>query len=801
MSLTPLRHAFRQIAARPGLSIPAIVTMALAIGTATAIYSAVQAVLLTPLPFREAQRLAVIWETDLGKGAALIELSHRDYLAVRDHAPVFESVAAVTAANIRVNITGRGEPVQVEAAIISPNFFRTLGVLPMAGRDLAASEEHDTTGSRVLISDGLWRRQYGGDPQLVGQQITVGGTPATVLGVMPHGMLPRGADVWMSTGGLAEGAPDLGVLKLVGRLKPGVSIGQANAALSVVAARLVREQPARRGLGTRVEPLSDQIYGQVRPALHLLLAAVGCLLLIACANVANLLLARGVDRERELAVRAAMGATGRRLAFQWLGESLVLGASGGLIGIVFALWGVSVLRGVIPADVPGLDRLAIDWRVLGVAAALSLVSSMLFGTAPALRAARIDAAGAARESGSRTTGGRRVGRLRTLLVSAQIALSLALVAGAALAAQSFATLARLAPGFDPDGIVTAKIQLGDQLTEHRARAAFYRPLLDRLAAVPGVQSVGLVLLRPLADPIGWDYPFTIEGQDETAHARNPHANYESVSAGYFTTLGIPLVEGRLFNDADGPDGGPVAIVSASMARRFWPGQSAVGKRLKAGPPSSTQPWKTVVGVVGDVRYREWTSVRADFYVPYTQWNFPRMDVVVKARDGDPVALVPALRAAVREADPDMPLASVTTLHRAIAEATAGPQFTAVLLGVLAMIALVTAAVGTFSVLAWSVERRAREIGVRMALGARGADVVRLIVSQAAVPTCLGVIAGLAIALAGSRGLAGLLYEISPTDPVTLIGAVSLLAVVGLGGGLLAARRAVRVDPAVALRDE
>ncbi len=801
MSLASLRQSLRGLRIRPTLTLAAVVTIGLAVGTATAIYSAVQAVLLSPLPFAEADRLVVVWETDLKKNAPVIELSHREFEDMRQGATVFERVAAFTAANLRVNLTGRGDAVQVEAALISPGFFATLGVGPVRGRDFGDGELTDTTGARVLISDGLWRRQYGGDPSVVGGDINVGGTPATVVGIMPPGMLPRNVDVWISTAGLAGGAPDLGVLKLVARLKPGVSPAAAKANLDVVLASMAEKKPARAGLAAQVVPLTDQIYGQTRPALHLLIAAVACLLLVACANVANLLLARGVDRQKELAVRAAMGASGRRLAGQLFGESLVLGLLGGAVGLLIAVWAVGIVRGLIPGDVPGIDRLAIDWRVLLVAIATSLGASLLFGTAPAWRAARVDAGDVVRESSVRLAGSRRVGRARGLLVAGQLALSLALVAGAALTAQSFAAMARLAPGFEPDGVITAKIQLSDRYPDHKARAAFYQPLLERLSSLPGVTSAGLVLLRPLADPIGWDYPFTIEGQSAEQQARNPPANYESVSPGYFATMRIPLVEGRLFADADGPDAGPIAIVSASMARQYWPGQSAIGKRLKAGGPDSKQPWKTVVGVVGDVRYREWTAVRADFYVPHTQWNFGRMDVVIRAAGSDPLAVVPAVRAAVREADPEIALATVTTMRRAVEEATAGPRFTAVLLLALALIALVVAAVGTFSVLAWSVEQRTREFGVRVALGATRAHVVRLVLTQAAVLTVLGVAGGVAVALAGSRGLAELLYDISPTDPITIAGAVLLLSAVGLGGGLLASRRALSVDPAVALRDE
>ena len=437
--------------------------------------------------------------------------------------------------------------------------------------------------------------------------------------------------------------------------------------------------------------------------------------------------------------------------------------------------------------------------MLGVALTLSLGAAVLFGTAPAWRASRVDAGDVVRESSLRVAGSRRVGRARGVLVAGQLALSLGLVAGAALAAQSFATLARLEPGFEPAGVITAKIQLSDRYPDHKARAAFYGPLLDRLSALPGVDSAGLVLLRPLADPIGWDYPFTVEGQTPEAQARNPHANYESISPNYFSTMKIPLVDGRIFNNADGPDAGPVAIVSASMARRFWPDQSAIGKRLKAGRPTASNRGRRSSASSATCATASGPPCARTSTCRTPQWNFGRMDLVVRAGGPDPLGVVAAIRAAVRDADPEIALATVSTMSQAVEEATAGPRFTAVLLVALACIALVVAAVGTFSVLAWSVERRTREFGVRIALGANRAHVLRLVLGQAVVLTGIGIVAGLGVALAGSRGLAELLYEISPTDPLTLAGAVALLAAVGIGGGLLASRRALSVDPAIALQ--
>jgi putative ABC transport system permease protein len=802
MSLPSVRSLFRQFVQRPALMVAATATLGVSIGAATAISSAVKAVLLGPLPIDQPERLAVLWQTDLKKGVQTIELSSREYEAWRTHLTSFSGMAAVTAANIRNTLTGNPEPEQVESAIVSPNYFHVLGVRPRLGRDFGAQDARDTAGSTVLVSEGLWTRRYGRDPSLIGRTITVDGTPVTIVGVMPAGTLPRHADLFLNGTALAHDAPDLGVLKLVGRLQAGASLDAARAEVDLVAPRLTVARPNAEVAGGRLEPFTDQIYGQVRPALQLLTAAVGCLLLIACANVANLLLAQGIDRERELATRAALGASPRRLGWLLVGESIALGLAGGLCGALLAVWAIAGIRALIPADVPGIERLSIDGPVLAVATTISILAALVFGVVPAATAARTDPGDLLRESSTRVSGGRRIGRLRSLLVAGQLALSLGLVTGAGLAARSFTGLARLEPGFDPRGVVTAKILLSDKYADHGARAAFYRPLLERLNALPGVERAALVLLRPLADPIGWDYPFTVEGQTADAQARNPHANYESVSPGYFTTLGIPLIEGRAFADADGPDAGPIAIVSQSMARRFWRGERAIGKRLKPGAPDGKGPWRTVVGVVGDVRYREWTAVREDIYVPYTQWNFPRMDLVLRVHASvDPLSVVPSVRAAVLDGDPELPLATVTTLDKAVEEATAGPRFTAILLTILATVALVVAAVGTFSVLVWSVERRTREIGVRIALGASRLDVLRLVLGQATRLTSLGVAAGLVAALAAGAGLSRLLYAVSPRDPLTLASCVLLLISVGLGGGLLAARRALAIAPSEALREE
>jgi predicted permease len=797
--ISDLRLACRALSRHRGLAVAAVLTLALGIGSTTAIFSAADAVLLHPLPFRDQARLVVMWQTDLRRDAKLIELSHRDFADWRDQATRFEGMAAMTAANIRVTLKAGRDPVPIEAAIVSNDFFRVLGASPRLGRDFRSDDDRADAPTAVVIAESLWRREFAADESVAGRSVVLDGSPATVVGVMPPEMLPRGAEVWFSAAGLARDAPDLGVLQVVGRLKPDVTIEAARAELEVIAARLARARPKlNEGLGATIMPLTDQVYGATRPALYLLSAAVALLLLIACANVANLLLARAVDRQREIAVRMALGAGTRRIARETFAESSVLAVLGGIGGLALAAWSVDALRAMVPVDVPGIARIAVDFRVAVFAVMVSAFTALVFGLAPALRAAGVDPGHTLKDT--RSSDGAGVGRLRGALVVTQLAISLALVAAAALTGRSFVRLAQLEPGFDSRNVFTARIQLGDRYADVKTRAAFFEPLLSRLNALPGVESAGLVLLRPLSGPIGWEWPFTLEGQDARDHAANPLGNFEAVSAGYFATMRIPLVEGRNFTDADLSDAPHVAIVSEALARRYWPGQRAVGRRIKAGAPDSQSPWKTIVGVVGNARYRDWRAVRLDVYVPYQQWSFRAMDVILRTTV-EPRSIAGAVRQTVFSLDRDVPLATVTTMEEAVADAMAGPRFVAVLLGLFSAIALMLAAVGTYGVIAWSIRRRTREIGIRIALGAARHNLLWTLMRQAFLMVAIGLASGAALALASGRLLSGLLFEVSATDATSLLATTLALAVTGIGAAGLAVARAVSVSPFDALRHE
>ncbi len=598
------------------------------------------------------------------------------------------------------------------------------------------------------------------------------------------------------------GARDLRIFKVIARLAPGVSIEKARAEMDTIAVALERKNPEKnRGIRATVVPLAKEIYGDTRPALLFLLGAVGFVLLIACANVANLLLARAAGRRHEMAVRAALGASRRRLVGQLLAESAVISLAGAVLGLALAAAGIRALAARIPSEVPHLSRIGLDVPVVAFALAAAAATVLIAGLVPALRLSAADAGEAIREGASRSSEGRRTGRLRGGLVVAEVALSLALLASAVLMVRSYARLAALEPGFDPKNLISARINLsGKVYPDVPDRAAFYARMLQRIGEIPGVESAGLVLLRPLVDPVGWDYSFTIEGQTSEEQSRNPASNYEAVSAGYFRTMRIPLKRGRLFDATDRADSPKVVLVNESTARRFWPGSDPIGKRLRFGRFGSNAPWHTVVGVVGDVRYREWNGVRPDIYVPYEHWNFSRMDVLVRTT-ADPTSVVPALRASVRSLDPEQPLASVTTMEQVVREATAGARFTSALLSAFGFAALLLAAVGISGVISGWAAARTREFGIRMALGAGPREVSRLVLGRALGLVAAGVAIGLLLAAFVTRSLASLLFGVRPGDPGAFLASAAVLAAVALAAGYLPARRASRADPIRALRQE
>lgn len=800
--LHDLRLALRSLLRAPGLFAAAVVTMGLGVGLTTGVFSFADLVLLRPLPFRDADRLAVLWQRDTRAGTPVVELSWEEFLEWRGALTEVSGLAAMTATNFRLNLTGRGEPAQVDGAAVSAAFFDVVGLPPARGRLFTAADAVDGAAPAVVLSERFWRRAFGADDGVIGAKLILDGEPATVVGIAPGDLtLPRGADVYTVADGLGRELPGLRVLKFVGRLRQGGDFDRLRAELETFTGTLARSRPDRQG-GLRgvATPLPRAVWGDTRPALRLVTAAVTLVLLAACANVAALLLARGTLRGRERAVRLALGAPRGRLLREALAEALVVTLAGALLGVACAYLGLDLLVALAPPDVPRLAAAAVDARALAFALAVSLLAALAAGLLPGLAALASPAADGLREGARGAAGGPRTALLRKTVVVAQVAVALSLLCGAAVVARAFGRVAALEPGFRPEGVLTARLNLGARYPSHADRAAFVNPFLERVRALPGVTGAAVVLLRPLRDPIGWDYPFTVEGQDTETQRRNPASNHESISPDYFRTMGIPLREGRDFDARDDASATPVVIVSEGLAKRAFPTGGAIGRRLKFGPPHSAQPWRTIVGVAGDVRYRAWGELWPDVYVPLPQWSFGRLDLVVRG-EGELEPLVPALRAALAAGDPELALADVTTMDRVVAQAVAGPRFTATVLLAFALAALVLCAVSLHGLLAWSVRSRAREIGVRVALGASARDVLRLVICEGARLTAFGLGLGLVLAAAGGRLLASVLQGTSAFDPAALILAIAALCSAALPATALPARAAARVDPARTLRED
>jgi putative ABC transport system permease protein len=807
-----LRLAVRQALQNPGFTLAAVVTLGLGIGAATAIFSLVDAILLRPLPFQDQDRLVSLWGAMKQRGRELVEVSLHDYGDWRAHNQVFSDLALVATNDSDVALTGLDEPLHVRVRLTSDNLFRVLGAKALLGRTFLPGQDDKPGTNVVLLSHGFWQRHFGSDPGVVGRQVLLDGDPHVVVGVMPRDFhYPDDAELWSTLSGLYAAAPrldDLRIFHAVGRLEPGVSLEQARQDLSRVSAQMERERPVtNQGYSSQLLPLTHEILGDTRPALLLLLAAVGLLLLIACANVAGLLLARAASRQKETAIRTALGASRARLIRQLLTESLLLALCAAGLGLLLAWAGLRVLAAVGPGDVPRLDEVALDGRVIGFSLLAALATAALFGLAPALQTVSPDLSTALKEGG-KSSASRHTSRLRNLLVAGEVALALVVLVMAGLVLRSFAELQRTDLGFRPRNLLTFRLTLyGTRYPDDHAWANLFQSVLERVRALPGVEGAALVLLRPLSGPIGWDYDFHVEGQTPDQQATNPTSNHERVSPGYFATMGIPLLQGRDFAATDLPGSQLVVIVNKSTAERFWPGQSPIGKRLRWGRNTQADaPWLTVVGVVGDARYREIEAVRPDLYVPFAQDPHWAMDVVVRTTSpgsNDPLRLARPVAEAVRSIDPGLPVANLTTLEREISDTVARPRLRTLILSLFAGLSLTLAAVGLYGIIAWSVAQRGQEIGIRMALGADRGRVQRLVLAQGLGLTLAGLAAGLAAAaaVAATGWLGDLLYNVAPTDLLTFAVVPLLLVAVALLASLLPARRATRIDPLVVLRAE
>ncbi len=801
----------RSLLRSPGLATAGLLTLALGIGAATALFSVVNAVLVRPLPYDRPETRVMIWSRWTGFDKTWVSVAEvQDYRRL----PAFRQVAAW--ATDQANLTGDGDPVRVGVATVTANTFTTLGAEPILGRVFRREEEPPGADNVVVVSHRLWQGRYGGDPSLVGRTILIDGVGRQVVGVMPPGFrLPTDygedaaepTELWVPLFLDPEEERGSHGLFAAAELAPGVTAEQASAQLEALAENLTREglYPEAMRFVPFALPLREEIQGAVRPALLLLSGAVVFLLLIACANVAHLLLARAEVRRREIAVRSSLGADRTRLLVQLLAESLVLALPSGVLGLVLAALGVQAFFGSGLAGIPRADEAGIDARVLFFAMAVALGTTVVFGLAPARLFLSVDPADALRDGGRGATAGRGRRRLRSVLVVAEVALSVVLLVGAALLLQSLWALQRVELGFRPDHVLTARLSLPETgYAEPEKVVAFYRQVLERVRALPGVRAAGLLRLLPLGAPIG-DWGLDVDGFVESP-GLNAKGDWQVASDGAVEALGERLVRGRAFTAADTADSEPVALVNETMARTYWPGRDALGGRIRQGS-NVERPWATVVGIVADVRHNGVTvPIKEKFYRPHSQFHrstgfAPRTMSLVLRTEGDPARLAGALKAAVREIDPNVPVAAVRPMTEVVRTALATPRLAGAVLAVFAVVALVLSAVGLFGVLTYLVSQRRAEIGVRLALGADPGRILRHVLGSGLRLSLLGALLGSLGALALVRLLGGLLHGVRPYDPATFAAVPALLLVVSVLASLVPAWRATRVDPSTTLRAE
>jgi putative ABC transport system permease protein len=805
-----IRYGLRGLWKSRAFTIIAALSLALGIGANTAIFSLIDAVLLKPLPFHEPDRLTMVWEDASYAGFPRNTPAPANYADWKNQNQVFEDMAAMAWTSF--NLTGDGEPERLQAYQVTANFFQLLGIKPAVGRGFTPDE--DKPDSKVtVLSYGLWQRRFGGDRGLVGKEILLNGEKYTVIGVTPAGFqfLEKYIALWTPIGFTPEEIANRGAhyLNVVARMKPGVSLEQADADIKTIQQRIARDHPNQAGrLGAYVMPLRERLAGEVKRPLMVLLVAVGFVLLIACANVANLMLSRAASRRKEIAIRSALGANRLHIVRQLLTESLLLSLVSGLIGLLFAVWSFAFLRQMIPEEMALTTTLSIDWRVLVYALLASLATGIVFGLAPALQASRIDLNGALKQAAGRSVSGLGGNKLRSGMVVVEVALALALLAGAGLLIRTFFKLLDQYSGLRPENVLTMRTQLPrGKYREPYQRAAFYNDVLDRVSALPGVISAGYTTSVPL-EWKGGTSGFVIEGrssEEMAAQGLSYDANHRQVSADYLKTMGIALKNGRYFSEADNAKSMPVVIVNQTMARQYWPNEEALGKRFKVGDPDSENPWMTVVGVVADVRQMGVDEpVKAEMYIPFSQIKthvfFAPRDLVIRT-SVEPMSLVAAVRREVNAVDAEQPISNIRTMDEILGEQTASRRLGMSLLTAFAALALFLALLGIYGVLSYLVAQQTAEIGVRMALGAQKRDIIGLVMKKGMVMTSLGVGIGLAVSFALMRLMTNLLFGVGAYDPATLGTITLLITATALLACYIPARKAAKVDPLVALRDE
>ena len=800
-----LRFGLRTLVKNPGFTIIAVIALALGIGANSAIFSVVNAILLRPLPYKSPDQLVVIWENAAHLGFPKDTPSPANFLDWRGQSTVYAGMSAFSERSF--NLTGVGEPERLEGRRVSANLFDVLGVKPIIGRTFVAQE--DQPGSKVvLLNESLWKRRFGSDPGVIGRAVNLNGEPYTVVGVLPHTVrLPTSGNwrdqVWVPLAFPSEEAASRSAhyLEVIARLKPGMTLPKAQAEMDTIAARLAQQYPeTNTRIGAVVSPLHEEIVGKMKSPLLILLGAVAFVLLIACANVANLLLARAAVRQKEIALRLALGANRMRLTKQLLVESVLLSLVGGVVGLGLAYFGLNVLARFIPTNVAQADTISIDAKVLLFTLAVAVVTGLIFGLVPATQASHFNLNETLKEGGRDSGAGARGKRLRNSLVIAEVAISFILLVGAGLLINSFVHLRNLDPGFRADHLLALNVDLSEvKYPDTQRRTTFFAEVTRRVQTLPGVQSVAVAGNLPLT--INGDSTFiAVEGIPDPPVDQWPDVIYRTVGPGYFATMGIPLVRGRDLNDQDTLDTTPVVVISEKTAKHYWPNEDPIGKRLKPGATTNTTPWRTVIGVVKDVRQNDFIAEpKMQMYFSYRQMKDLVANALVVRTSVDPLSLGTSVRNTIWSVDKDQTVANIDSMEHIVAGAVARQRFSMLLLAIFAGLALVLAAVGIYGVMSYSVAQQTREIGIRIALGAQRRDVLRMTVKEGLKLVGVGLLIGLTSAFVLTRVMESLLFGISATDPVTFgIICVVLLMVAALAS-YIPALRATTVDPMVALR--
>jgi putative ABC transport system permease protein len=804
--LRDLRYGIRMVVKNPGFTLIVVLTLALGIGANTAIFSVVNAVLLRPLPFQDADRLFRVYETNRERRGGVTAPNFTDWRAQQTK---FEQIAASFGRNY--NLTSGGEPERLSGARVSANYFALVGVQPVIGRSFSPAEDQHGANRVAILSHGLWQRRFGGNEGIIGQTITLDREQHVIIGVMPPTLRlqANSAQIWiplaLSPGELSANGSHF--LQVIGRLKPEATRETAEAEMKTIAKQLESKRPhSNTGWSVALVPIREQLVGDVQQSLLILLGAVGFVLLIACANVASLMLARASAREKEMSIRLALGASAWRLSRQLLTESLVLAFLGGVLGLLLAIWGADVLVTLLPDYIPRLGETGIDGTVLGFTFGMALLTGLLFGLAPAFQASKPDPNKVLKEGGRSAMAGLGPYRLRSALVVGEVAMALLLLVGAGLLIRSFWRLQAVAPGFNPENVATLQMALPEsRYPQPGQMAAFYQAVLERLSALPEVQSAAFTSHLPLGSG-GFNLALTIEGHPPTSPQQLPTAFYRAVSADYFRAMGIPQVAGRAFTDLDREGTTRVAVINQQMAQRFWPGENPLGKRFTADD-NETTPIE-IVGIVGDVKHFGLGNESGpEFFVPYQQaratfwrWASRSLTLVIRPRTESAIALA-GVRQAIWAVDSELPLYRVTSLEQLLSDSIAMQRVYMTLLVGFALIALLLAVVGIYGVMSYLVTQRTHEIGIRMALGAHPRDVLKLMINQGMRLTMIGIAIGLLSAFALTRFMSNLLFSIGPTDPVTFLLIAILLGAVALLACWIPAGRATKVDPMIALRFE